>query len=387
MDLVELAGILSAGEDSTHQFKGDFDSPDQLAAELIAFSNGKGGQIFVGVNDRGLITGLDDTAINRLNQLISNVSSNNVRPPINPITNNIVTEKGVVLVITVLPGNNRPYQDNRGRFWVKVGSDKRAETSREVLQRLFQSSGLIHADEAVVPQMGVSELDLPYFESFYTKRYGKTVADQPLPLPQLLQNLNLAHDGYMTVSGALLFCNNTEFALPAFIVKAAAFNGTTIVTDEYLDNRNISGKLEEMFRQTVNFVITNLHHVQGKQGINSAGKPEIPREVLEELVANALVHRDYYVSSPVRVFVFRDRVEIISPGHLPNNLTVDNIKLGISNARNPLLTSFAYQLIPYYGYGSGILRALEKYPNIDFLDDRDSNQFKVVLKREAYRNQ
>jgi ATP-dependent DNA helicase RecG len=381
MELVDLARILSAGEDSTHQFKRDFDSPDKLSAELVAFSNGSGGQIFIGVDDKGLITGLDDASVRRLNQMVSNVASQNVRPAINPVTENIVTDKGIVLVVTVLSGANRPYQDKDGIFWVKSGSDKRRATSREELQRLFQSSGLIHADEALVPNMRISELDLPYFESFFYKRYGKLISDQPLPLSQLMKNLNLGSDGYLNISGALLFGKDAHFALPSFIVKAAAFNSMTISTDKYLDNRNITGNLEEIFKQTVKFVISNLHHVQGNQGVNSTGQPEIPQTAIEELVANALVHRDYFVSAPIRVFIFRDRVEIISPGHLPNNLTVENIKAGNSNTRNAVLASFAYQLIPYYGYGSGIIRALEKYPDIDFYDDRDGNQFKVTMKR------
>jgi len=111
------------------------------------------------------------------------------------------------------------------------------------------------------------------------------------------------------------------------------------------------------------------------------GIPEIPHESIEELVSNALIHRDYFISAPVRVFVFRNRVEIISPGHLPNNLTVENIKAGNSNTRNPVLASFANHLLPYRGYGSGIIRALAKYPDIDFLDDRDGNLFKVTLRR------
>ena len=88
-------------------------------------------------------------------------------------------------------------------------------------------------------------------------------------------------------------------------------------------------------------------------------------------------------SSPVRVFVFFDRVEIISPGHLPNNLTVENIKAGNSNTRNPILASYANHILPYRGYGSGIIRALEKYQHIDFIDDRDGNVFKVIFKRKT----
>ena len=164
-------------------------------------------------------------------------------------------------------------------------------------------------------------------------------------------------------------------------MKAGAFDANDLSTTQYNDSRDISGKLSDVFRQTVNFIISNLRHIQGEQGVNSLGNSEIPAESIEELVSNALIHRDYFISAPVRVFVFRNRVEIISPGHLPNNLTVENIKSGNSNTRNSVLASFANHVLPYRGYGSGIIRALAKYPDIDFLDDRDGNLFKVTLKR------
>ncbi|MFR0876085.1 MAG: ATP-binding protein [Bilophila wadsworthia] len=104
----------------------------------------------------------------------------------------------------------------------------------------------------------------------------------------------------------------------------------------------------------------------GKNGVNSPGTPEIPEQVFEELLVNALVHRDYLVSAPIRIFIFDDRVEIISPGTLPNNLTIANIKAGNSNIRNPILISYAAKgLLPYHGIGSGILRALKAWPDID----------------------
>ena len=78
-----------------------------------------------------------------------------------------------------------------------------------------------------------------------------------------------------------------------------------------------------------------------------------------------------------------DRVEIISPGHLPNNLTIANIKAGNSNIRNPILASFAAKLLPYRGLGSGLLRALKAYPAIHFIDDQEGNLFKVIVTRPA----
>ena len=244
-------------------------------------------------------------------------------------------------------------------IWVKNGSDKRRATAREEIQRLFQESGMVHADIIPASGMTITDLDMPYFTAFFQKRYGKSLDDQQVPLEQLITNLNLGKDGILNITGALLFSNSPEIRLPSYIVKAAAFPGTSIATEEYIDSRNITGKLSNIFQQTIGFLLDNTRQVQGEQGINSPGKPEIPRIVLEELVANALVHRDYFVSAPVRIFVFSDRIEIISPGHLPNNLTVENIKAGNSNIRNPVLASFAYQILPYRGFGSGIIRALE----------------------------
>jgi len=152
---------------------------------------------------------------------------------------------------------------------------------------------------------------------------------------------------------------------------------------EYLDNQDITGKLADVFQKSLGFVMGNLKHIQGDRNINTPGESEIPRETLEELLVNALIHRDYFISAPIRIFLFRNRVEIISPGYLPNNLTIENIKSGISNIRNPILASYATKILPYRGLGTGIRRALQKYPEIDFESDLDGNQFKVIIKRKV----
>jgi ATP-dependent DNA helicase RecG len=187
--------------------------------------------------------------------------------------------------------------------------------------------------------------------------------------------------GNLNVSGALLFAKNPSFKLPAFIIKAVSYPGSEISQDRYLDIRDISGKISDMFHQSMSFVLGNIKHEQKDQGINSPGSPEIPRIVFEELIVNALVHRDYFISAPIRILIFSNRVEIISPGHLPNNLTIENIKLGNSIIRNPILVSFATHLLPYRGLASGIIRALKAYSNIDFKDDHVGNLFKVIIRR------
>jgi len=381
METIELLKLLERGEDSGLQFKKNITNADSLSADMVAFSNGAGGKILIGINDDGTIAGLTSEDIHRLNQLISNTASQNVQPAINPVTENIKINGRLVMIVNIPSGINRPYQDKNGVFWVKNGADKRKATSREEIQRLFQKSNLIHADEIPVSGATIADLDLNYFGDFFQKRYGKILENEKLPLHKILENMNLLKDGSLTVSGTLLFANTPQYKLPTFIVRAGAFDANDLSTTQYNDSRDITGKLSDVFRQTVSFIVSNLRHIQGEQGINSLGIPEIPPEAIEELVSNALIHRDYFISAPVRVFVFRNRVEIISPGTLPNNLTVNNIINGNSNTRNPVLASFANHMLPYRGYGSGIIRALAKYPDIDFFDDRDGNLFKVTLKR------
>jgi predicted HTH transcriptional regulator len=383
MEVTELIEILSRGEDSRHQFKENFTNADALAAEIVAFSNTAGGRIFIGVRNDGTVQGLSFADIDRLNQLISNSASHNVRPAVNPLTENVPHPNGTVMVVTVPEGVSKPYMDKDGVIWVKNGADKRRATSREEIQRLFQQAGLVHADETPVAGLGVADVDLPYFERFFEQQFGEPLARHNMPLPQILTNMNLMNRGQLNVAGSLLFAKAPHYALPAFIVKAVAFVGTEIEDQRYIDSRDITGKLADVFQQTLGFIVANTRAAQGEQGFNSQGQPEIPRIVWEELVANALIHRDYFISAPVRVLVFADRVEIISPGHLPNNLTVENIKAGNSNIRNPVLASFAVKLLPYRGLGSGILRAIKAWPDIEFIDDRAGNQFKAIVKRSA----
>ncbi len=381
MEIIEILTTLTQGEDSQNQFKKNMTNAVSLASEMVAFSNGQGGKIFLGVDDDGSISGLEQNDIQRLNQLVSTTASQGVIPAINPTTQNIPIEDKRIMIIKVEKGLNKPYQDKNGAIWVKNGADKRKATSREEIQRLFQAGGLIHADENALPQFSISDLDMDFFGRFFQKRYNETLKEQEIPLDQVLSNMNLARDGYLNLTGALLFGKNPSNRLPSFIVKAGAFPGTQLTTDTYIDSRDITGKISDIFQQSLSFILGNIKHIQEGQSVNSIGRPEIPSIVLEELLVNALVHRDYFIQAPIRLFVFKDRVEIISPGHLPNNLTIANIKAGNSNQRNPILASFANHLLPYRGFGSGILRALENHPNIDFIDDRDGNLFKCIIHR------
>jgi len=379
-----LLSQISLGEDSNHQFKQNITNADSLASEMAAFANADGGIIYIGVNDDGSIPGLSFSDVSRINQIISNAASQHIKRPLTVKTENIpVGENRIVIALTIPKGQDKPYFDRNGVIWFKTGADKRKINSREELCRLFQSVDRFHADE-LPTKTGIDKLDKLRFRDFLQKTYDIPLPDDPDELRILLQNMNLAtDDGMLNLAGVLLFTERPEWIKPQFIVKAVRYPGNDIHVSEYIDTEDFSGPLQRIFDDAMAFIMRNLHKIQAGRGVNTPGIPEIPPVVFEELLVNALVHRDYLISAPIRIFIFDNRIEIISPGNLPNNLTVEKIRKGNSNIRNPVLASFiAKGLLPYRGLGSGIKRAFEHWSALDLIDDRDGCLFTAIIYRK-----
>lgn len=375
----EIENILSRGEDTKTQFKENINNPQKLAAEFVAFSNSLGGKLILGVTDEGIVKGLNSDDIRRLNQMISNVASQHVKPPIHPITEIHDYEEKKVIIVTVPYGNNKPYCTNDRKYITRSGADKRM-ISNDEMQRLFQESGKMFADEMLIKNAKWEDIDLKLFESFYQKKYREPVDLNSIP--QIFENLNLASENYINLSGILLFGKNVTKYLPLSQLICVSFFGNDITGTEYRDSENVEGNLENLFKGGMAFISRNIKKVQNGKNFNTLGDPEIPLIVFEELLINALIHRDYFINSNIRILIFDDRIEIISPGKLPNNLTVEKIKRGVSIRRNQTLSSFAFDVLNFRGIGSGILRALKAYPKIDFENQEDVDQFKAIVFRE-----
>jgi len=109
---------------------------------------------------------------------------------------------------------------------------------------------------------------------------------------------------------------------------------------------------------------------------------EIPEIVITELLVNALIHRDYFINDSIKLFVFQNRLEIISPGCLPNNLTEEQVKKGIRRTRNSIISSFVPYLMEYRGAGSGILSALKAYPHFDIKNEKENERVIIIINRQ-----
>jgi predicted HTH transcriptional regulator len=291
------------------------------------------------------------------------------------------------MVVTVPEGISKPYADNDGVFWVKSGADKRRVTSREEVQRMLQSADLVHADEVPVEGTTSGDIDLEHFGAFFEKQYSEPLDNMldkaGISLGQLLNNLGLAREATLNLAGVMLFGRNPQRHRPAFVIKAVSFVGNDPAGYKYRDSQDIEGCLRDLYKGTISFLTRNLRRLQDEKGFNTEGDLEVPPAALEELVVNMLLHRDYFISAPWLVMLFDNRIELISPGALPNNLTVENIRNGVSNIRNPLIASFATKELPYRGIGTGIRRALAVVPTLELESDHDRNLFTARIPRKG----
>ena len=388
MEAIDLLDVVAKGESSTVQFKervikGKKSDAYDLAIEMVAFSNSQGGLLIIGVNDKtGALNGLSFDEIQATNELLVNAASDNVKSPITIFTEQVSVNEQTLIVVRIKEGSDKPYRDNKGVVWVKNGSDKRKVVSNDELLRMLQSSGNLAADEEPVVNSTYNDIDIDSFKEFLYKKTGKSFDALDQSLPQVLNNMGFAKDEKLTLAGLLLFGKKPQAFKPVFSVQCISFVGNDVSGTEFRDSEPpFEGNLTELYEQTMRFILRNLHKVQVEESFNILGGLEIPKEALEELVVNSLIHRDYFIKSTIKVFIFDNRIEIISPGKLPNTLTVDKIKSGTSIARNPILFSNARYLLPYVGIGSGIPRALASYPKIDFLNDTDKELFKATIHR------
>jgi predicted HTH transcriptional regulator len=303
-----------------------------------------------------------------------------IKPLVSFTTEVVEVEDKNLLVVHIDEGTVKPYKDNNGTIWTKRGADKRKVTDNSELMRLFQESGTLHVDEMVVPNTSEKDIDAGKVEEYLRSLYKNEDVDAPDHY--LYQNLGILKNGKITLGGLLFFGRNPQRYLPNFCIKSVSFVGNDLGGVHYRDSRDIVGTIPKMFRDGLDFFNANLLHLQMGQNFNSVGILEIATVALEELLQNALIHRDYTINAPIRLLIFDNRIEILSPGKLPNSLTIENIKLGQAVPRNNLLISYCAKLLPYRGIGSGIHRALTAQPNIQLINDTEGvGQFTVKIPR------
>ena len=399
---------IKAGEVSGMQFKERILDKYDIACELVAFSNSHGGKLVVGIKDKtGGTNALSYSEVQETTNLLSDIASENVVPSILIKIDTVDVEDGNLVVATVKEGLNKPYHDNKGIVWVKNGADKRKVFDNAELAEMMTDCGSFAPDEAGVRDATVNDLDATTIKQFLGNRFERVLEKKGLTgdafneasldmicsaiakghdCEKILRNLRFIRpDGTLTVAAMLLFGKYTQRWMPMMTAKCICFAGNSVGSKVFRDKVNdadMEGNLLHQYDTIMDFFTRNLHNVQVGEEFNSMGKLEIPYTSLVEFTVNSLVHRSLNMKAPVRIFIFDNRVEIHSPGALPNGLTIDDIKAGTSMPRNTFLFNNAIYLLPYTGVGSGITRALDEDVNVTFMNNDKAQEFVITVWRE-----
>lgn len=387
MDLWELQQRIAKWENLHTEFKIWPVRPRDLAAALVAFANTDGGQLIFGVDDNTHTTvGVDD--VDAVIRQVDNVAYNNCEPPLTVVQETVTDTDGNVLVIVNVPkGDQRPYRTTSGIYYIRTSSGRR-QASRQELLRLFQAAESLYFDEMPMARASLADLSAQEITTFFQNAYPD-IAD--LAFERTLVNIKLAQevDGEIqpTFAGVLFFAQQPQKFVPYAYLTALRISGTTGDAAPS-DQKRIEGSIPTILEETWRFLHIHLPVPHNIRGLEPESKFEFPDIVLRELLVNAVAHRDYTIQGPIRIFIFDNRVEIRSPGQLPNTVTVDSIRLGVHVLRNSTIYNILLRMGLVTDAGSGIPRVVKSLlettgrpPDLKL----EGNEFVVTLYRPTFR--
>ena len=337
----KIKALINQGENQFIEFKEQKVHPDSIAKEMAAFANTQGGTILIGVSDQTEICGVDDSR--NWEEWVANISRHNIIPAIQADCIIVEIEGKKIVAVDIPKGNDKPYQTNKNLYHIRIGSTSRVASQAE-LMRMFQHAGMFHYDLTGIENTSLKHLNMTAISSYF-QRYDIDIDDEK-DVTSLLINTDILTDKTnVTVAGLLLFGTYPQKFLKNSSISYAHFAGAGL-NDELIDRQVIEGNLPFQIDTALSVLKHNIMEAskieKAKRVIQSTRYPD---KVFRELLVNACVHRNYAIhGSRIRILHFDDRIEFISPGRLPNTVTIEKLKSGVSYAVNPVIVKFMENL-------------------------------------------
>jgi ATP-dependent DNA helicase RecG len=373
-----IQSLINQGENNAVEFNSAAVTSDSLAKEIVSFANTLGGSILIGVEDDGTITGITNAP--QIEEWVANICRNNVVPPLNTTTTIEKVGHLDILHIQIPKGKDKPYQTNKNQFLIRVGSTNRVASPQE-LMRLFQQSGVFHFDAIGVPNTQINDLNWSKLDKYFDQ-YGVDFSNDSDKERLLINTDILTIEKEVTVAGLLVFGTNPQKYLHNASISFAHFAGQTL-DDTLLDKQVIEGTLDYQIETCVSVIKNNIQTPSVIKGVQTVPTRFIyPDKVFREIIVNACLHRNYAISgSRIRVFLFNDRLEVRSPGRLPNTVTIEKMKAGVSYAVNPILLKFMENLryIDKLGRGIPMVYQTAQKNNKTLLLEESGEEFILTL--------
>ncbi len=307
-----------------------------LADELTAFANSRGGRLVLGVSDDGEAQPLDRTQLDALAKFVTEICMDSIEPPPDFSIFRVPAPTGGVLLVEV-PEGVTVYRSPGGYYQRRGDSIRRMQPAE--IRRLLQSRGqsdAVATDTQVVHDTGINSLCPELW-----RRYASSRVNEPDEIS--LSKLKFLKDDphgtlRATVGGVLLASEDPRVWLPNAYIQAVCYDAHRMDGNRQLDALDISGPLDRQIRDAMRFVVRN-RRVAARKRPARQDLPQYSERAVFEAVVNAVVHRDYAVrGSKIRLFMFDDRLELYSPGGLCNSMTTEDLRTS-QFTRNELLAS------------------------------------------------
>ncbi len=336
---------------------------DKFAEAICAFGNDypnhqRAGHLIIGVKDDGTLSGLTVTD-ELLRDLASIRADGNVLPPPALSVEKVSLAEGDVAVVTVQPSTVPPVR-YKGRVYIRVGPRKGIANEQEERVLSERRASLVTSFDAhPAREAGLNDLTMRLFDEYRLHAVdAEVIAANHRSTEEKLASLRCydLRAGAPTVAGLILFGTNPRYFLPGAYVQFLRFPGTTM-TDRPLDEREFSGDLRTVLDGVKGKIVAhNSAALAQGSGFQDGPVPDYPEWALRELFHNAVLHRDYQSSTPVRFYWFSDRIEIQSPGGLYGEVTRETLTRR-NSYRNPVLAEAMKSMDYVNRYGYGIQRA------------------------------
>src|SRR6056297_2660713 len=350
---MSLQKSIQNGEGKTIEFKVELPNSNTLAKSIIAFSNTGGGKLIIGVNDQGEIIGLEpDVNIFELKDKVASIIYETCYPTVLPDIYTTTIDDQLLLIIEVYRGNLLPYYlKNKGKsegVYIRVGATNRKASYENILELERQRMNISFDQEAnrevVLDSLDISSLEVRFAQA------GK-VLDQ-----SVMKNLKLIIDDNNTIypsNGLLILLGKFEHIR----MKCSRFKGSTM--DVFLDRKEYDSDVFTQLENAENFIKNYIKLSSEIKGLQREDQYEIPLEAIRESLVNAVVHRDYSNDGrDIKIGIYDDIINIVSPGGFPSTITQEDILEGRSEIRNKVIARVFKELNYIEQWGSGIRRII-----------------------------
>ncbi len=371
---MELKEIIQKGESENLELKENLSK--DLAKVVTAFANTKGGKIIIGVNDLGEVLGIEGKIkIPKAKERIAEILQSLTPLPAYKVEFTKLDDKQLIVIDVQESGSIISY---RNIAYIRNLANNYPLSVKELIEKGAES--LIISFDRQTTEIKDSEIDNEIFDNYLKKREElRSISTRPNK--ENLEKLGFSKNGNLTNAGVLCLTESPQYHLPNSGIRVIIFSGTT--KEDYSERKEFTGNLWKMVTEIEEFLLSKFSIIAGPRiGFEQKSYSSYPISAVREAILNAIIHRNYFDDSDIRIFLYNNKLEIVNPGSFPPGVSVQK---PFHKPRNPVLAQYFYDIGLIEKYGSGVEKILNdtrKHPFVNVEFDLTTFSTTVIFKQD-----